>query len=187
MSWHETHTKELQEPEEDKALRDELRILMGIPSKGVFPGSAKPEEKTDLASLADGLQREAIRRKRMAGLAVPNTMPRQKPIWLLAAAVIPLFLAVGGLGFWGLQQKQRADEMAQKVEHQHVENQKLLAASQALKQELQAAREESLLKAKAPETPSKNRKGVELVIPAEGSRPALPETRVVKDQQSGYK
>ena len=72
--------------------------------------------------------------------------------------------------------------MAARVQVQRLENQKLMADGEAMKQQLQRVREQTLVKVK-PHTPQvAARKGMELVLPAEGGDLNLPQTRLVKGQ-----
>lgn len=89
------------EPAEDVQLRAELRDLLGLGDEDAPPAAVPTPE---LKALAEEIRREAWNRSRTQ---------RQRPSWgLLAAAALPLLAALGGLGAWGHQQKQRADALA---------------------------------------------------------------------------
>jgi hypothetical protein len=90
------------ESEEDRALREELRQLLGVPNSNFF----EVEPTAEMISLADDLRREAERRRRTA---------RHRPARMLLAAGLPLALVFAGVGAWGFQQKQRADALAAMV------------------------------------------------------------------------
>ena len=108
MSWSEPARRF--EPIEDVQLRDELRDLLGL---GPVNAAISPEPSSELKALADDLHREAQRRSRTE---------RKRPSWgLLAAAALPLLVALGGMGTWGLQQKQRADAFASQAQRQEQE------------------------------------------------------------------
>jgi 2'-5' RNA ligase len=99
MSWSDPARRF--EPAEDVQLRSELRDLLGL---GPVAAAGSVEPTVELKALADDLRREAQRRSRTQ---------RKRPTWgLLAAAALPLLVALAGLGTWGFQQKQRADELA---------------------------------------------------------------------------
>jgi hypothetical protein len=108
MSWSDPARRF--EPAEDVQLRAELRDLLGLgPVKAPSTVGPTPE----LNALADDLRREAQRRSRTE---------RKRPTWgLLAAAALPLLAAMGGLGTWGLQQKQRADGLVVQTQRQEQE------------------------------------------------------------------
>ena len=115
MSWPDPARRF--EPAEDVQLRAELRDLLGLgPSSTLQEGPPSPE----LAALALDLRREAQRRSRTE---------RKRPTWgLLAAAALPLLVALAGLGTWGLQQKSRADGLATQAQHQEAELSRLAAS-----------------------------------------------------------
>ena len=96
MSWHDP-ARSL-EPETDSILRDELRDLLGMPAQSTsyFECEASP----DLIRLADSLRQEARRR---------NHTAQRRSSWMLVAAALPLALAMGGLGVWGLAEQHKAD------------------------------------------------------------------------------
>lgn len=118
MSWSDPARRF--EPAEDVQLRAELRDLLGL--QPAAPRSAAPVTEA-LASLAEDLRREALRRRRTE---------RRRPSWgLVAAAALPLLAALAGLGTWGVQQKQRADGLAAHVQRQEAELSRVAAASAA--------------------------------------------------------
>jgi len=158
----------LDEPAEDRALREELRGLLGGPAPNFFHAEVTPE----LVALAEDLRREAQRRRNTA---------RQKPNWMLLAAAIPFALVLTGLGAWGIHQKQRADVLAQDLARQNNEyQQQLVAASAQLKNERQA--KDELVRVIQKEDPKAFRRfGKELVIPVDrNSIPAAANTQQVK-------
>ena len=127
------------EPAEDVQLRAELRDLLGLSPAAPF---RSPEPTAELNALADDLRREAQRRSRTE---------RKRPTWgLLAAAALPLLVALAGLGTWGFQQKHRADGLAVQAQQQEQEITRLAAthasevarerqAKEQVQQELQLA------------------------------------------------
>jgi hypothetical protein len=115
MSWHDP-ARSL-EPDTDSTLRNELRGLLGMPAQSTsyFECEASP----DLIRLADSLRQEARRR---------NHMARRRGSWMLLAAALPLALAMGGLGVWGLEEQHKADHLAAAVARQETRIQQLAAA-----------------------------------------------------------
>jgi hypothetical protein len=168
MSWLDP--ARLGESDEDRALREELRGLLGGPS-AFFPAEVTPE----LMALAEDLRREAERRRRTI---------RPRPAWMLmAAAALPFALAIGGLGVWGYQQKHRADGLAQDLARQDQEHrQQLVAVSNQLKTEREAR--EEFARAIQKEGPKAQRRlGKELIIPVDRSPiPAAADTQQVKNR-----
>lgn len=115
MSWSDPARRF--EPAEDVQLRAELRDLLGL---GPVASIKAPEPAAGLKALADDLLREARRRSRTQ---------RKRPSWgLLAAAALPLLATLVGLGTWGFQQKQRADQLALRAQHQEQELVRMAAA-----------------------------------------------------------
>lgn len=158
----------LDEAAEDRALREELRGLLGGPAPNFFQAEVTPE----LIALAEDLRREAQRRRHTA---------RRKPAWMLMAAALPFALVLTGLGAWGIHQKQRADVLAQDLARQDSEHrQQLVAASDQLKNERQAR--EQLIRVLQKEDPKGTRRlGKELVIPVDRNPfPAAANTQQVK-------
>jgi hypothetical protein len=145
MSWSDPARRF--EPAEDVQLRAELRDLLGL---GPVVAARPAEPSTELKALADDLRREAQRRSRTQ---------RQRPTWgLLAAAALPLLAALAGLGTWGFQQKQRADELVAQSQRQEQELTRLAAvhasevakerrAKEEVQQQLQLASRKSDRKA----------------------------------------
>ena len=118
MSWSDPARRF--EPAEDVQLRAELRDLLGL---GPMPQQVPAPVTRELASLAEDLRREALRRRRTE---------RSRPSWgLLAAAALPLLAVLTGLGVWGVQQKQRADQLALHAQRQEVELSRIAAANAA--------------------------------------------------------
>lgn len=117
MSWSDPARRF--EPAEDVQLRGELRELLGLqpPQRTLAPVTE------ELASLAEDLRKEALRRRRTE---------RRRPSWgLIAAAALPLLATLAGLGTWGVQQKQRADNLAAHVQRQEAELSRAAAANAA--------------------------------------------------------
>ncbi len=177
MSWLDERNALRNESEEDRALRSELQSMMGLPERPTFFDiQATPEQ----VALADELQREAERRRRTQ---------RQKPSWMLLAAGLPVLLALSGLTGWGLHQKHRADTLAQNIEAKERENQSLLAASEALKQQVEQ-QEAAMIQVRtpgnagptSPKNPKAAPRALELVLPAAGQTMEPLPTRVVKNQ-----
>lgn len=161
-----------EESQEDRELREELRGLLGAPSENLF--EVRPT--AEMIALATDLRREAERRKR--------TARRPSPWTLALAAGLPIALVLGGLSLWGLQQKQRADELASSIRQKE---QELVRHQEASRQEL--ARERQALQlamaegSAKPGRPNRVRKDGELVIPAEKPNgPYLPDLQQVKAQ-----
>lgn len=118
MSWHDPARSS--EPEDETALRNELRGLLGLPPRVVNYFETEPSP--ELVRLADDLRREALRRNRTA---------RKQRSWMLAAAALPVTLALGGVGVWGVAQKHRADQYAATAAREAEEIQRMAAAQQA--------------------------------------------------------
>jgi len=101
MLWRDD-TK-IDEPAEDIALRIELQNLLEFAPTG-RPHAAPTQEST---ALAKSLHREAMRRRRTSSAPRPFA---KSPVFLLAAATVPLLFTAATLGTWGVNQKRRADE-----------------------------------------------------------------------------
>lgn len=106
MSWHDP--ARVQESAEDRELRGELGQLLGLPARDFFEAEPTPK----MIALAEDLRREALRRRHTS---------RHRPAWMLLAAGLPIALAVGALGSWGFQHKQRADALAATVAQRELE------------------------------------------------------------------
>lgn len=163
-----------QESDADRALRAELQELLGLPEGP--PPKARPT--AEQIALAEALRQEAERRRRVVPL-------RRRSYGLLVAASLPFALVALGLGIWGLNQKGRADALAQDLEHQRRSHEAQLIA---LRQELNRAQTNE----KAPSTfqtargssPKPSPKGKELIIPTDPSpAPNLQGTVTVKDRR----
>ncbi len=166
MSWPDP--ARLSESAEDRALREELRGLLGGPAPFLLQAEVTPE----LMALAEELRREAHRRRHTS---------RRKPTWILLAAALPFALVVAGMGAWGFQQKQRAEAFAQALARQDNEHrQQLVAVSNQLKTEREAR--EAFVRAVQKEGPKGQRRlGQELVIPVDRNPiPAAADTQLVK-------
>lgn len=148
MSWSDPARRF--EPVEDVQLRAELRDLLGL---GPVASSRETAPTPELTALANDLRREAQRRRRTE---------RKRPTWgMLAAAALPLLLALGGLGSWGLHQKSRADELATQAQRQEAELTRMAAthaeevarerqAKESAQQQLQLASRQTGRKAAEP-------------------------------------
>jgi len=144
------------EPEEDRALRDELMGLLGVPEQGFFEAKPTPE----MNAMADRLRLEAMRRRRGS---------RIQPTWMLLAAGLPLALVFAGVASWGIQQKHRADALATTMEAKNLEIQRANAEATRVRQhnlEL-ASNLEKQQPLKARPTTATGARPMELVIPAE--------------------
>lgn len=117
MSWHDP--ARINESAEDCDLRETLSQLLGLPARGFFEVEPTPK----MIALAEDLRREALRRRHTS---------RRRPVWMLLAAGLPLALAVGALGSWGFQHKQRADGLAAAVAQKEVELQNMAKAAAEL-------------------------------------------------------
>ena len=152
MSWLDPQRS--QEPASESALREELRSLMGMKARNYFEAELTPE----LITLADDLRREAKRR---------NHTARKRSHWMLMAAVVPLALAFGGVSFWGVAQKHKAEDLAAAVHRQESELQRMSEAVRHQDEHL------AVLAAHAPATAGTTPKaphplkGKELVEPVE--------------------
>lgn len=186
MSWSDPARRF--EPAEDQALRVELAGLLGLPAAGTpaarnfFDAEPTPE----LIALAEKLRGEADRRRHTQ---------RRRPSWMLAAAVLPFLLVLGGIGSWGASHKRRAEEAqaraakAEEERNRAKESQRLTLES--TRAEIDRDREErkGFRTAQAAVPARSGRKlqrpaGAELVIPVEHPlrAPALDAQRV-KDQR----
>jgi hypothetical protein len=132
MPWPEP-VRRFESPE-DRELRAELTELLGYrPAQGAGPVNffgAKPTP--ELIALAEKLRAEAQRRRNTA---------RRRPVWLLAAAGLPIALALTGLGTWGVQQKRKAEAAAAAVQAMEERARHAKEASEA---ELHRSREHGL-------------------------------------------
>ncbi len=151
MSWSDPSRRF--EPAEDVQLRAEMSDLLGFEPAPRVAADPTPE----FVALAEELRKEALRRKRLE---------RRRPSWgLLAAAVLPLAMAVAGLGVWGQGNRAKAEALAAAAAQKTQElEQKLQAHKTELAQE--RATREQLTKVLAQAAP-KGRKSPYLVIPAD--------------------
>ncbi len=159
------------EPQEDRALRQELRDLLGMATPVATPAAPSP----DLLALADTLQREAQRRR--------HTAPRPTPRRLLLVAALPLAAVLAGLGWWGGVQKQRADQMAAAIQQKEREMDRLAREARASSAELARERQarESVQLQLAQVKQPKGKKGEPfLVLPVANPTKAEPDTVSVK-------
>ena len=139
MSWHDPDRSG--EPEDETALRSELRGLLGLPARDARSNYFETEPTPELIRLADDLRREARRRTHTA---------RRRSSWLLAAAALPFAVSLAGVGAWGLAQKHKADQLHARVAEQETQVQRLAAALQAM-----PAATSAPLPAAAPATPAR--------------------------------
>ncbi len=154
MSWSDPARRF--EPAEDVQLRAELRDLLGL---GASAEIQAVEPTPELKALADDLRREALRRSRTQ---------RRRPSWgLLAAAALPLLAALAGLGNWGIQQKQRADELAVQTQRQEQELTRLAASHATEVARERQAKEEVQQKLQLASRKSSPKAEPYLVIPVE--------------------
>ena len=168
MSWLDparTH-----EAENDSALREEMRALLGVGPRNYFESEPSPE----LNLLAEDLRREAKRR---------NHTTRKEHSWMLLAAALPVALVLAGVGSWGVAQKHKADRYAAAIQLKEAEIQRLATAVKA--QEGPAAPARSLapapLQLASHALPKPRTKGKELIIPVERSaEPLANDTQRVK-------
>jgi 2'-5' RNA ligase len=154
MSWSDPARRF--EPAEDVQLRAELRDLLGL---GASAEVQAVEPTPELKALADDLRREALRRSRTQ---------RRRPSWgLLAAAALPLLAALAGLGNWGIQQKQRADELAVQTQRQEQALTRLAASHATEVARERQAKEEVQQKLQLASRKSSPKAEPYLVIPVE--------------------
>ncbi len=154
MSWSDPARRF--EPAEDVQMRAELRDLLGL---GASAEIQAVEPTPELKALADDLRREALRRSRTQ---------RRRPSWgLLAAAALPLLAALAGLGNWGIQQKQRADELAVQTQRQEQELTRLAASHATEVARERQAKEEVQQKLQLASRKSSPKAEPYLVIPVE--------------------
>lgn len=121
MSWHDPDRSG--EPEDETALRNELRGLLGLPARDARTNYFETEPTPELVRLADSLRQEARRRTRTA---------RRRSSWMLAAAALPFAVTLGGIGAWGLAQKHKVDQLSARVAEQESQVQRLASALQAV-------------------------------------------------------
>jgi hypothetical protein len=108
MSWHDLTNTE--EPEEDRALRAEVREMMGVGAATPTPQAA---DAAAMAALAQSLHREAVRRRRISG--APGRRLGRRAAFVALAAAVPMAVTLTALGTWGAGQKRRADALAAKT------------------------------------------------------------------------
>jgi outer membrane murein-binding lipoprotein Lpp len=180
MSWHDPDR--MAEPEEETALRTELRGLLGLPARDARSNYFEIEPTPELVRLADDLRREARRRSHTA---------RKRSSWMLAAAALPFAVTLAGVGAWGLAQRHKVDQLAARVAEQESQVQRLATALQAAPAAQPAAlpiqaAPAPTLKARPPQVlllgkTAPKGKPKELVIPVERSaEPNLNDTTRVK-------
>ena len=122
MSWFNTRLQTMSpriEPLEDAQLRLDFGQMLGlkVPSE-----ASVMAESHRLQNLAQDLYREALRRRR-------TLRQRSNLSWILAAAAIPVIFA---LGSWGMVQQKKAQVLAQQIEQNRSEQQRLVNANQNL-------------------------------------------------------
>jgi hypothetical protein len=173
MSWHDPDRSS--EPAEETALRNELRGLLGLPARDANYFEVEPGP--EMIRLADDLRREARRRS--------HTVRRQHS-WMLAAAAVPVTLALGGLGVWGVAQERKAEQLATALAQEEAEVKHLAAVLQTPPAPQPAPAKAPAARSRAPHTllvgkTERQPKGRELVIPVERSvEPDVSETQRVK-------
>ncbi|HNX30399.1 MAG TPA: hypothetical protein PKM35_02240 [Holophaga sp.] len=162
MSWHDP--ARVQESPEDRELREELSRLLGVPVRGFFGVEPTPK----MIALAEDLRREALRRRHTS---------RHRPAWMLLAAGLPLALAVGALGSWGFQHKQRADALAAAVTQKETELRQAKAAA-----EIQASAPRIVEPAQVPVSAPVLARNT--VAPHKAARPTRPNGELVLEVKS---
>jgi hypothetical protein len=144
---------------------------MGVPKRTVFEVTASPE----LIALADDLRREARRR---------NHTARKRSSWMLLAAALPIALAIGGVGTWGVGQKHKADALAATIQQHEATIQRMAAAAQQAPAPTAAeAAPQAVLVGdrKLAATPKSKGRPKELIIPVQRSAdPLASDTQRVK-------
>jgi hypothetical protein len=138
MSWHDL--RNIAEPEEDRALRAELRDMLGLPQAA---GTAAPGAPRDLTALAQSLHAEAIRRRR-AGAPLPQAAParrgflglspRGRAALMSAAAAVAVAASLASMGTWGARLKQREDALAAKTKDLDLRQSRMEEAMRAAKE-----------------------------------------------------
>lgn len=178
MSWHDPDRSG--EPEDETALRNELRGLLGLPARDARSNYFETEPTPELIRLADDLRREARRRTHTV---------RKRSSWLLAAAALPFAVTLAGVGAWGLAQKHRVDQLNARVAEQESQVQRLATALHAVPAASPAALPAATAPAAAARPPQvmlvgkggPKGKPKELVIPVERTaEPTLNDTQRVK-------
>jgi hypothetical protein len=166
---------------EDRDLREELSQLLGLPRREFFEVEVSPR----MIALAEDLRREASRRR--------NTT-RQRPMWLLLAAALPVAMTLGALGSWGYQHKQRAEALAAAVTAKEIAIQQMaqtaaVAAAQLKASQAPVAPVAATSTATPSSTPSPTRvarvkpRPGELVIEVKPSTSSMPtQTQTVKQR-----
>jgi hypothetical protein len=174
MSWHDPDRSS--EPAEETALRNQLRGLLGLPARDANYFEVEPSP--EMIRLADDLRREARRRS--------HTVRRQHSWMLATAAAVPVTLALGGLGVWGVAQERKAEQLAVALAQEEAEVKHLAAILQAPPAPPPAPAKAPAARSRAPQTLLAGKaehqpKGKELVIPVERSvEPDVNETQQVK-------
>ena len=154
MSWPDPARTE--ESAEDRELRTELRLLLGLSPAN--PNFFEAQPTPQLIALAESLRREAQRRR--------HTL-RRHPAWMLMAAALPAALLLSGFGAWGMHQHRRAERLAAAVAQKEAEVHRMALASAS-----ERARERETQKvATAPQSAetqrAARRRPKELVIPVQ--------------------
>ena len=171
MSWHDP--ARIDEPDEERALREELGTLLGVKPPRFFDAEPTPR----MIALAEDLRREALRRRHTT---------RQRPVWMLLAAGLPLALALTAAGTWSFQQKRKAETLAAQNELLKLEIDKQVKASnleRVREQTRQLEIASNLPRVPAPElrVPIRKTTPGDLVIPVD--RPVIqpPPVQMVKN------
>ncbi len=129
MSWFKSRLKKTSqriESIDDVQLRSDISQMLGLktqPDEDITAESHHHEE------LAQSLYLEALRRRR-------TLRHRSSLSWILAAASIPIIFATA---IWGISQNQKAKALAQQIELNRLEQQRLVDTNQNLQKAIQDA------------------------------------------------
>jgi hypothetical protein len=137
MSWHDLTNTNAEEPEEDRALRGELREMLGLaPQVPSVPPDAAAS--ADLAALARSLHGEAVRRKRArpgAHSGWPRKLGRTitASISMAAAALVVASIATAALVAWSSRLGRREEALAARTAELDARQSRLVEAKEAMK------------------------------------------------------
>jgi len=172
MSWHDP-ARSL-EPESETALRNELRGLLGLPAPAAS-SYFEVEPNPELIRLADELRHEAQRRNRTS---------RKAGSWVLPlAAALPLALALGGAGVWGISEKHKADYLASTLVRQQTEMQRMATAVQQLQQQPQGRPAEDV-RVSRPQGHAARTKPSQVFLVGDASKKTKPKELVIPVERS---